>query len=222
MVALAAVMLLAGAACSSESDEDPTAGTDDADTETTEPAGDDEDDGDAADEDAGPADGDEQGDGDGDGDGESEGDESEPLGSATARLPANPNDSTLVPLRLDVAALERLEGMVELRVTVTSEGRSTTPDFEVYSSFDDPRLPTGDGIYSLSGAALVDADDERQYLTIVDSEGVCLCTGRLAQVAVAPGDSFEMYADFGGVPDDVDQVDVQVPGFPTVDAVPID
>jgi hypothetical protein len=143
------------------------------------------------------------------------------LGSATARLPASPNDSTLVPLRLDVTGLERLEGMLELRVTVTNTGRRSTPDFEPYSSFDDPRLPTGQGLYSLSGASLIDAEGERAYLTIVDSEGTCLCTGRLAQVAIPAGDSFEMYADFGGVPDDLDQVDVQVPGFPTVASVPI-
>jgi hypothetical protein len=143
------------------------------------------------------------------------------LGSATGRLPASPNDSTLVPLRLDVTGLERLEGMLELRVTVTNTGRRSTPDFEPYSSFDDPRLPTGQGLYSLSGASLIDAEGERAYLTIVDSEGTCLCTGRLAQVAIPAGDSFEMYADFGGVPDDLDQVDVQVPGFPTVASVPI-
>ena len=111
--------------------------------------------------------------------------------------------------------------MVELRVTVTNTGRRSTPDFEPYSSFDDPRLPTGQGLYSLSGASLIDAEGERAYLTIVDSEGTCLCTGRLSEVAIPAGDSFEMYADFGGLPDDLDQADVQVPGFPTVASVPV-
>jgi hypothetical protein len=202
-------ILLVAAACSSESDEDPTAdassttettadGGATATSETTEPGG-------GEDEESG----------------QDEEAEADPLGTATGRLPASPNDSALVPLRLDVTGLDRLDGMVELRVTITNEGRRSTPDFEPYSSFDDPRLPTGQGQYSLSGASLVDAEGERAYLTIVDSEGTCLCTGRLAQVAVAAGDSFEMYADFGGLPGDLDQVDVQVPGFPTVDSVPI-
>lgn len=202
------VLLVVILGCSSESDDDPAAPT------TT-----------AEDGDAG---GGEDGGGDSTTTGEDDpaaGDEAdeeaEPLGSATARLPASPNDSTLVPLRLDVMALERLEGMVELRVELTNDGDSSTPDFQPFSSFDDPRLPTGEGTYSLSGAQLVNAREERAYLTIVDGEGTCLCTGRLAEVAVAAGETFEMYADFGAVPDELEQVDVQVPGFPTVDAVPI-
>jgi hypothetical protein len=200
----AVAISLVAATCSSKSDEDPTA---EASTTTETTAEDRGSTSEATESD--------------EGSGEAEEPEAEPLGSATGRLPANPNDSTLVPLRLDVTGLERLEGMVELRVTVTNTGRRSTPDFEPYSSFDDPRLPTGQGLYSLSGASLIDADGERAYLTIVDSEGTCLCTGRLSEVAVPAGDSFEMYADFGGVPDDLDQVDVQVPGFPTVASVPI-
>jgi hypothetical protein len=206
VAAAAIAILLAAAACSSESDDDPIAeASTTTSAETTA-----EDRGSASDS----TESDEEPSAD-------EEPEVEPLGSATGRLPANRNDPTLVPLRLDVTGLERLEGMVELRVTVTNTGRRSTPDFEPHSSFDDPRLPTGQGLYSLSGASLIDAEGERAYLTIVDSEGTCLCTGRLAQVAIPAGDSFDMYADFGGVPDDVDQVDVQVPGFPTVASVPI-
>lgn len=207
-----AALLVACPACSSESDDDPAAST------TTEEEPGDEPGGGTATTGDGEAEGETEGETDAEADAE---DEAEPLGTATARLPASPNDSTLVPLRLDVVALERLEGMVELRVELTNEGGDSAPDFEPYSSFDDARLPTGEGTYSLSGAQLVDAEEERAYLTVVDGEGTCLCTGRLAEVAVAPGDSFEMHADFGAVPDDLDQVHVQVPGFPTVDAVPI-
>jgi hypothetical protein len=194
-------ILLVAAACSSESDEDPTAEASTTTETTSEDRG--------STSEATESDSDE------------EEPEVEPLGSATARLPAGQDDPTLVPLRLDVTGLERLDGMVELRVTVTNTGRRSTPDFVPDSSFDDPRLPTGQGLYSLSGASLIDAEGERAYLTIVDGEGTCLCTGRLAQVAIPAGDSFEMYADFGGLPDDLDQVDVQVPGFPTVASVPI-
>lgn len=154
--------------------------------------------------------------------GEAEGDgEDEVLGSATARLRADPNDGTPVPLRLDVTALERLEGRVEVRLVLTNEGAGSTPAFKPYSTFDDPRLAAGQGQYSLAGASLVDGEAQKAYLAIVDSEGTCLCTGDMAQVEVPPGESVDLYADFGGVPDDVERIDVVVPGFPPVTQVPI-
>lgn len=221
-VAAVAALVVAGAACS-ESDEDPTAGAGDDATETTEESADGSGSGDdettTTGADGGADRSGESGEDRSGGSGEDEAPES--LGSATARLPAAPDDPTLVPLRLDVIGLERLEGMVELRVTITHEGDSRSPDFQPFDAFVDPRLPTGDGIQSLSGAMLIDGDAERGHLAMVDSEGTCLCTGRLAEVAVPAGESYEMYADIGGVPDDLDQVDVQVPGFPTVGSVPV-
>lgn len=145
----------------------------------------------------------------------------EVLGSATATLPADPNDDTPVPLRLDVVALERLSGRVEARFVLTNEGEAGEPSFEPWSSFVDPRLAANEAPWSLAGASLLDGEAQKAYLTIIDSEGVCLCTGDLDAIAVAPGDSTELYADFGGVPDDVEQLDVQVPGFPPVTEVPL-
>ncbi|HEY8525957.1 MAG TPA: hypothetical protein VIL48_13385 [Acidimicrobiales bacterium] len=223
-IAALLIGLMAGPACSSASDEDPATASSTAEAEDGSggASGDESGAGSEAGSGAAGESGDSDGGGSGAGDERgSDGEEAEPLASVSARLPAGPNERTLVPLRLDVLGLERLDGMVELRVALTHEGGRSDPDFEPYNSFDDPRLPTGEGIYSLSGAQLVDAEAERAYLTIVDSEGACLCTGRLSQVAVPPGETFEMYADFGGVPDDLDRVDVQIPGFPTVDALPI-
>jgi hypothetical protein len=148
-------------------------------------------------------------------------DDGEVLGSATARLRADPNDGTPVPLRLDVTALERLEGRVEVRLVLTNEGAGSTPAFKPYSTFDDPRLAAGQGQYSLAGASLVDGEAQKAYLAIIDSEGTCLCTGDMAQMEVPPGESVDLYADFGGVPDDVERIDVVVPGFPPITQVPI-
>jgi hypothetical protein len=220
-LAAAAALLVGGVACS-ESDDDPSedAGGGSEETEdettTTEDAG-------SGSEDEEPSDTTEASDeGSGSGSGSGSEDEApESLGSSTARLPAGPRDPTLVPLRLDVIAVERLEGMVELRVTITHEGDSRSPDFQPFEAFVDPRLPTGDGVESLSGAMLIDPAGERGHLAMVDSEGTCLCTGRLSQVSIPAGESYEMYADIGGLPDDLDQVDVQVPGFPTVGSVPV-
>lgn len=155
------------------------------------------------------------------GSGSGEPGDGEVLGSATASLPADPNDDTAVPLRLDVVALERLSGRVEARFVLTNEGEAGGPSFEPWSSFDDPRLGSDEAPWSLAGASLVDGEAQKAYLTIVDSEGVCLCSGDLDAIAVAPGESIELYADFGGVPDDVERLDVQVPGFAPVTEVPL-
>ena len=222
-LAVVAALLVGGVGCS-ESDDDPSEGADggeepgDETTTTEEGSGDDPSSGDGSSETTEEAGGSGSEPGSGSG---SEDEAPESLGSSTARLPASPRDPTLVPLRLDVIAVERLEGMVELRVTITNEGDSRSPDFQPFDAFVDPRLPTGDGAESLSGAMLIDPAAERGHLAMVDSEGACLCTGRLSQVSVPAGESYEMYADIGGVPEDLDQVDVQVPGFPTVGSVPV-
>jgi hypothetical protein len=221
LLALGAATLLLGVAACSQSDDDPTnPGT----TAGAEGGSD----GAAGDEAAG-EEGTADATGDAAGEDEAAGAEGEAadrpdeevLGTSTAELPADPNDPTLVPLRLDVVGLERLDGLIELRVRLTNEGGSGTPDYQPYGAFDDPRLAGGEGAYSLSGASLVDGDAKKAYLTIIDSEGTCLCSTQMDTVSVAPGDSVSLYADLGGVPDDVDEIDVQVPGFATVASVPI-
>jgi hypothetical protein len=222
LLAVSATALVVALGACSSADEDPTAEDDGAPTTTAEDeTGGTSDEG-TSDDTAGEGDG---GSDDTSGDDEAGDDEpgadEEVLGTATARLPADPNDSTLVPLRLDVVALERLSGRVSMRALLTNEGASGSPEWEPYSAFDDPRLGAGQGTYSLSGASLVDGEAQQAYLTLVDSEGVCLCTSRLDTLAVPPGESVELYADFGGVPDDVERIDVVVPGFAAVTEVPI-
>ncbi len=149
------------------------------------------------------------------------GTDDEVLGSATARLPADPNDDTPVALRLDVTALERVSGRVEARFLLTNTGAADGPTFEPWSSFVDPRLAADEAPWSLAGASLIDGEAQQAYLTIIDSEGVCLCSGDLDNVSVPPGESIELYADFGGVPDDAERLDVQVPGFSPITEVAI-
>jgi hypothetical protein len=207
LTAAAATVLLWAAACSS-ADDPPAREESSETTATTGSAGTDASD-DSSDETAASDEGDQSDDAD------------EVLGSATARLRADPNDGTPVPLRLDVTALERLEGRVEVRLVLTNEGAGSTPAFKPYSTFDDPRLAAGQGQYSLAGASLVDGEAQKAYLAIIDSEGTCLCTGDMAQMEVPPGESVDLYADVGGVPDDVERIDVVVPGFPPITQVPI-
>ena len=223
-LAVAVVVLLSAAlgACSS-ADDDPTEDTS-ATSESPDaapgPSDEDGEDGEVTIED--PSLGEGEGDDEGPDDtAEGEAGDAEVLGEATADLAADPNDPTLVPIRFEVLSLERLTGMVELRGRFTHEGASNEPAWEPFSTFEDPRLREGQGAYSLSGAALVDAEGQQAYLTLVDSDGVCLCSTGFDRLAVPSGQSVEVYADFGGVPDDVEAIDVQLPQFGTVSQVPI-
>jgi len=216
----AVALVVALGACSS-ADDDPTEDDDGAPTTTASDEG--ASDGTSSDGTADDEGGDDTTDGASNDEaaGDDEPAEDEVLGTAEARLPADPNDPTLVPLRLDVVALERLEGRVSMRARLTNEGEGGAPAWEPYRAFDDPRLGSGQGAYSLSGAAQVDGEAQQAYLALIDSEGICLCTSRLDSLAVPAGESVELYADFGGVPDDVERIDVVLPGFAAVTQVTI-
>jgi len=208
-VTVGAVTLLLWAAACSQADDDPS---DDGRSATTQSASGSESD---AGGDSTATTGDEGEAGD------EGGADDEVLGSATARLPADPNDDTPVALRLDVTALERVSGRVEARFLLANTGAAGGPTFEPWSTFVDPRLATDEAPWSLAGASLIDGEAQQAYLTIIDSEGVCLCSGDLDNVSVPPGESIELYADFGGVPDDAERLDVQVPGFSPITEVAI-
>lgn len=140
----------------------------------------------------------------------------EVVGSAEGQLAADPGDQTVVPLRVDVLAVERQGDLVELRFELANVGEAGTPDFEIWSQFADERQG-----YDLAGVAVVDPGAQKLYLPVLDSEGECLCSTNLADFAVAPGESVKLNASFGGIPDDVEALDVRVPNFPAVEAVPV-
>lgn len=197
---LAATVLLAGAGIGcSDDDGDPLADTDSIDSS-------------APDGGSGGS-GSESGDG---GDDPADDAPDEVVGSAEGQLAADPGDQTMVPLRVDVLAVERQGDLVELRFELANVGEAGTPDFEIWSQFADERQG-----YDLAGVAVVDPGAQKLYLPVLDSEGECLCSTNLADFAVAPGESVKLNASFGGIPDDVEALDVRVPNFPAVEAVPV-
>jgi hypothetical protein len=201
---LAATVLLAGAGIGcSDDDGDPLADTDSIDSEA--PGG----------GSGGAGSGSDGSDGS-DGDDPADDAPDEVVGSAEGQLAADPGDQTMVPLRLDVLAVERQGDLVELRFEIANIGEGDTPNFEIWSHFTDERQG-----YDLAGVAVVDPGAQKLYLPVLDSEGVCLCSTNLADFAVAPGESVKLNATFGGIPDDVEALDVRVPSFPAVEAVPV-
>lgn len=203
---LAATVLLAGAGIGcSDDDGDPLADTDSIDSSAPEGGG----------GGAGPGSDGDNGDGDG-GDDPRDDAPDEVVGSVEGQLAADPGDQTMVPLRVDVLAVERQGDLVELRFEIANVGEGTTPDFEIWSHFADERQG-----YDLAGVAVVDPGAQKLYLPVLDSEGECLCSTNLADFAVAPGESVKLNATFGGIPDDVEALDVRIPSFPAVEAVPV-
>lgn len=137
----------------------------------------------------------------------------EPIGTATGQQPADPGDGRMVPLRLDVTGLERNGDLVELHMVLTNVSDTADLTFEPWAQFgsDAPG-----GTYDLAGIGLVDQAEQKLYLPVLDSEGNCLCTGDLSDVAIGPGESAELDATFGGLPDDVEALDLHVPGLDPV------
>ena len=153
----------------------------------------------------------EPGDGGGDGD---------VLGSSEASHPASAIDSRMVPLRVDVVRLDRNGDLVEVSLDLTNEAEPAEGDTDPVEFTPHNLFSPGTSEYDTSGLALVDGEGQKQYLPVVDSEGTCLCTD-VNSLYLPAGDTFRITATVGGVPDDVEQIDVRLPGFPTITQVAI-
>lgn len=137
-------------------------------------------------------------------------DKGEILGSSEGQQPADPNDKTLVPLRLDVTSVKRLSGeTIEVQFNITNTGNDAT--FKPYSQLGDPTMNGAN--YDVGGLALLDRPNDKKYLTLYGTDKVCLCTGELSNVNIAPGKTTSMYADVTAPPDSVTSVDLSLPGF---------
>jgi len=135
------------------------------------------------------------------------------IGSSTGQHKATPNDSTLVPLRLDVNEVKRLSGdTVEVRFTITHTG--DTAEFRPYRELSDPSGKSAK--YDVGGVALLDRPGDKKYLTLYGTDGVCLCTGGMDDLTIQPGKSVSMYADVTAPPASVSTVDLTLPGFAPV------
>jgi hypothetical protein len=143
----------------------------------------------------------------------------EVIGTGRATLPAGPLDDTGLPMRIDVLRLERHGDLVELTLALANEAEATgdePPGFTINDMFGDEVAD-----YDASGIGLVDGDAQKLYLPVLDSDGSCLCTSDFGSNDVAAGSSRTITATYGGVPDDVEALDVQVPSFPTIAGVPL-
>ncbi|WP_116213642.1 hypothetical protein [Streptomyces olivoreticuli] len=67
---------------------------------------------------------------------------------------------------------------------------------------------------SISGASLVDGSSKKRYLVLRDTDGECLCSTGLTNIK--PQESRPVFAQFPAPPENVTDVDFQVPTMPSV------
>lgn len=199
-----ALLVTTGAACSSGDDDDLRANTESIDSSA--PAG-------------------EGGDGGGDGDsatGDGGGD-GDVLGTAKASHPSRVSGNAAVPLRIDVMRLDRSGDLVQLDVALVNEGDKAFKAEDLFAdqSNEDPRGEIFEYRNDASNVGLVDGEAQKVYLPAFDDERVCLCSDGFNALELAPGDTFHIVATYGGVPGDLDTLDVNVPGFPAITGVPV-
>ena len=83
-----------------------------------------------------------------------------------------------------------------------------------------PDLSTEDGTwYSADGLRLLDEVNGRELFPLTDSEGECLCSTDIDEVA--PGQSTFVSAKFPAPPAGVEAVSLHVPGFQSFDGIPL-
>lgn len=139
------------------------------------------------------------------------------LGTSTGQLQADPNDQTPVPLRLDVTSLDRSAGdTIEVKFDLTNTSDADT--FKPYRTMGDPTK--GAGIYNVGGLALLDLANDKKYLTLFDSDDICLCSD-VNSLEVAPGKTISLYAEITAPPKSISTVDLSVPGFSPVTGLEI-
>jgi hypothetical protein len=77
------------------------------------------------------------------------------------------------------------------------------------------------GITSMDGITLIDTQNRKRYLVGRDSKGICACDNGLGGNFVSADAPVVLSATYAAPPDDVDAMDVLVPGFGTFKDVPI-
>ena len=136
----------------------------------------------------------------------------EPTPAPTAQPAAAPTSSpalahsdheSVAGMNLVVTELKRTSGdTITLKFMIHNAG--TTTDYVMNRQHD---------------IELVDAVNKKKYLVIKDADGNCLCTPGGADVK--PGSQVSIWAKFPAPPAEVTKVSVAIPGFISMDDVPV-
>lgn len=132
-------------------------------------------------------------------------------------------------IELQIFDLRRVGETVTLEFAIVTDASARNDDTEnVFAAPEDKYIGGGDNgvsvlddrILSVSGVTLVDEANRKRHLVLRDSNGQCLCTA-FVRFGLEPDTTYRHSAQFPAPPSDVEQMTVQVPTFPAIDAVPL-
>lgn len=118
-------------------------------------------------------------------------------------------------IRVEVVELKRASGnTVNLKFAMINDS-----DKDLGFSYDyGEGGKTGD-FGSVAGAHLIDAEGQKKYFVVRDTEGACLCSRGLSDIK--PKTRANLWAKFPAPPDEVQKITVVIPHFTPMDDVPI-
>ena len=148
------------------------------------------------------------------------------------RRPARPGPAEAVAQSAGTADGDRVTFVLtELRrsgPTVVLNGRLETGEgnAQVASAFDDGidqevEGEQREGVDVFDGVAMVDAEGRKKYLVARDEAGRCVCTNQLNSQFTSPEAPVQLTATLTAPPTTVTEVDLLIPHFETLRAVPI-
>jgi hypothetical protein len=122
----------------------------------------------------------------------------------------------IVPLRIDVVRLARDAGDVaRLDFSISNLSSSAAFSFTDVLGFCGSR-------FSVCEVSLVDLGENLRYLTLLDANGVCVCsTFEAVGETIEPGDTHSYQVTYAAPPASTTIVDVQFPAFGVLTGVPV-
>ena len=146
---------------------------------------------------------------------------------AVSREQAVATSGDAIPVRADLAPLQRRGDVVVLNLSLTHTGDDS--EWQLADDLDDGTVNGLEGgvkdqdpaRYSVDGISLIDGQNSKRHLVARDSRGFCVCSTGLG-VFLKPGSTVVLSATFAAPPEDVDSLDVEIPVFGTFPAVPVE
>lgn len=141
-------------------------------------------------------------------------DAAEPLASLDMETSGSKGEA--VTLRIDVLSLQRNDDSVLLSFQINN---LSDADYALFDHLAEEPNDYG----TASGVSLVDLDNNKRYLTLIDSEGNCVCTNNNGSIeSVNAQTALTMQASFPAPPKDVTSVDVDLRGLGVIGDVPLE
>lgn len=133
---------------------------------------------------------------------------------------ADSNEDQSTDLSVEAHTVERNESGSLLSITWSVENSGNS---EVFVDW----LTGTSYMYSMpayfSGVTVISSDGANRYHPVMDGESECLCSGKLSidfKENIGPGEQVAYWSMYS-VPEDVDAITLEIPGFEPIEDIPI-